>query len=99
MVGAVVHGHTEVDHRTTGQNPFVHGLDDPLLNCRDKVPGNGTPHDAVDELESLSSCQRRQFEPAITILAVSTGLLLILALRLRRASNGFLVRNLRRMDD
>ena len=97
MVRPIVHRHPAIDDRKPCQAPVMHGFDHPLLYRRNKVAWNGSADHLVFKLEPLPARQRREFQPAITILAMPTGLLLIFPLCLCRGANGFAVRNLRHM--
>src|SRR5450631_1831837 len=71
-----------VDHREAVGTPVPHCLDDPLLDRRDVLPRHGPTRDLVDKFEPLAPLERLDADRHHTELAVTTGLLLVLALRL-----------------
>src|SRR6185436_13896719 len=98
MIRTVVHRNPAIDDRKPRQAPVMHGFDHALLYRRNEVARNGAADHLVLKFESLTARQRRDFKPAITILAVPAGLLLIFPLCLCRGANGFAVWNLRHMN-
>ena len=71
VVGPVVYRHPHVHHRKPRERAMLHGLDDPLLHCRNKIPGDDAAHDPVRKREPLPALRRRQLQPAITVLPVA----------------------------
>ena len=63
-----------------------------------KFFGNRAAEDFVGELEVAAARQRFHLDPAIAELAVAAGLLLVAALDVGPAANGFAVGNLRRFQ-
>src|SRR5262249_24605080 len=66
-----------------------------LLDGWNKVAWNGTTDYLVLEFKSFPARQRRKLQPAIPVLTMPAGLLLIFSLRLCRRANGLAIRNLR----
>src|SRR5438105_3289309 len=85
--------HLEVDDRVTCQVTFAETIAHSFFDRRDKLPGDNTADDVVDEFKSAPTRQRFDLQPTITILAAAAGLALILALGLGATLDGFLVRN------
>ncbi len=53
VIGTVVNGHLEIDHRKAGQVTARGGFEDAFLNRRDVLPGNRPAEDLVAELETF----------------------------------------------
>ena len=86
---------------TTGkarQVALFGGFDDAFFDGRDEVPGDGSAEDFVVELELSAARQRLHANPAIAELAVAAGLLLVAALHVGLAADGFAIRNLGRVQ-
>ncbi len=79
------HGDLDVDDGVPEDAAGGHGLDDALLHGRDVLPGDGTAHDLVDEVEALAPLEGLDPQRGHAELAVAAGLLLVLALRPRPA--------------
>ena len=82
----------------SGQIAFFRGLDDSLFDRGNEVPRNGAAEDFVFEFELSAARQRLHANPAIAELAVAAGLLLVAALHVGLAANGFAIRNLGRVQ-
>ena len=99
VIGAVVENHLEIDHRKAGEKAALGRLHDAFLDRRNVVLGNRAAEDFVDELEFAAARQRLHLDPAIAELAVTAGLLLVPALHVGAAANGFAIGNLGRLQD
>ena len=87
---------------TTGKparKPRCGRLHDAFLNRGNVVLGNRAAEDFVDELEVAAARQRLHLDLAIAELAVTAALLLVTALHVGAAANGFAIGNLRRLQD
>src|SRR5207249_3330071 len=73
-----------VDDRVAGDDPLGQHLAHPLLDRRNEVPRDHAAADIVLELESRAAREGGQLEPAVAVLPVAAGLLLVLPLRLGR---------------
>ena len=83
MVLAVVHGGPHVDHRVARGAAVGHGVPDSGLHGWDQLPGDRSAFDLVDKLEPLAGLEWFEPNEGHPELAVSTGLLFVLALRRR----------------
>ncbi len=81
---AVVHRDGDVDHGVAEDTAAGHGLEDPLFDRRDVLARDGAADDFVVEREPFSPRQGLEPQMADAELAVAAGLLLVLALRVRR---------------
>src|ERR1041385_7055740 len=97
MVRPIVHGNSAIHDGKPRQGPMVHGFDYALFNRRNEVSWDNSTYDLVLKFKSFSARQGCELQPAITVLAMPSGLLFVLPLRLCRGANGFSVRNLRHM--
>ena len=82
MVLAVVAGHLHVDDGIAEVAAVGHRLLDALFHRGDELPGDGAADDRVHEDEALSALERLDPQVGDAELAVTAGLLLVLALRL-----------------
>src|SRR5580700_561195 len=98
MIRTVVHYNFKIDHRETRQVALLGRFDNAFFNSRDEVPGDSAAEDLVFERELPSTRQRFHANPAVAELAVSSGLLLVAALHVGPATNGFAIRNLGRVQ-
>ena len=87
MIRAVVKDDAEVDHGAARQVPPRGCVDDPFLDGRNEVLGNGPAEDVVHKLEARPARQGFQLDLAVAVLAVPAGLLLVLALRVGLAAD------------
>src|SRR4051794_22709430 len=97
MVRPIVHSNAAIHDGKPRQAPMVHGLSHALLHRRNKIAWNSSAYDLVLKFEPFSARQGCKLQPAITVLAMSSCLLLIFPLGLCRGTNGFTIRNLRHM--
>src|SRR5215471_21273255 len=98
VIRTVVEHDLEVHHRISGQITARGGVFDSLLDRGNKVPGNGSAKDVVDELELAAAWQRFHFDLAVAVLAVAAGLLLVAPLHVGLTANRLAVGNLRRLQ-
>ena len=98
MIGAVVDGDLEVDDGIAGEVAADGRLDDALFDCRDEVAGNGSAEDFILEHEASAAGHGLHADFAVAELAVAAGLLLVSALRVGFAADGFAVGNLGRFE-
>ena len=80
----VVERHLHVHHRVAGQGPLRHRLDEALLNGADELPGDRAADDLVHELEPAAPGERLDLEVADRVLTVTSRLLDVASLGLRR---------------
>ena len=98
MVGAVVHGNMEVHNLETAQRAVLGGLADTGVDRRDEFLRDGAADGVVAEGVALARLDRGDLDPAVTVLAVTTGLTDVAAFGLRRLADGLTIGNLRRAD-
>src|SRR5271155_4163302 len=98
MIAAVEDGDPHVDHRIAGQESVGQSVAHAFFDRRNEVARDDAADDVVDELEALAARHRLDLQPAIAVLPAAAGLALVLALRLGAALDGFLVRNLGRLQ-
>ena len=94
VVAAVVDGGLEVDDGVAGEVAAGGGLDDALLDGGDEVAGDGAAEDFAGELEAAAAGEGLHADFAVAELAVAAGLLLVAALGLGLAADGFAVGDL-----
>ena len=98
MIRAVVDGDFEIDHRKAGQKAVGGGFHDSFFDGGNEIARNRAAEDFVGEFELPAARQRLHANPAIAELAVAAGLLLVAALHVGPAANGFAIRNFRRVQ-
>ncbi len=98
MVRPIVHSNPAIHDRKPRQASVVHGFNYTFLHGGDKVSRNGSTDNFILKVESLPARKRREFQPAIAVLAMPAGLLLIFSLRLCRAADRFAIRNFRHVQ-
>jgi len=94
MEGAVDERHLEVDDGVSRDDALGHGLDDAFFYGGAVLLRNDAADDPVHKFEPRAPGQRFDFQPGVAVLPPSAGLLLVLALDVRLALDGLLVRNL-----
>src|SRR5690348_14649770 len=98
VVGAVVEDHSEIHHRVAGQEAALRRLHNALLYCGNEVTGDGAAENVVNELKVAAARQRLHLDLAVAVLAVPPGLLLVPALHVGFAADGFAVGHLGRLQ-
>ena len=98
VIRAVVDRALEIHHRESGQKAVRGRFHDSLFNGGNEIARDGAAENFVGELEFPAARQRLHANPAIAELAVAAGLLLVAALHVGLAANGFAIRNLRRVQ-
>ena len=98
VVGAVVDGHLEVDHREAGEVAAQPGLLDALLDGRDELPRDGAAEDVVLEREVGAARQRLHADLAVAELPVAARLLLVPAVRLGAGGDRLAVGDARQLQ-
>ena len=97
MIRAVVHRDANARERIAGDNAILHGLLDALVHSGDERARNAAAHDLVHKLITVACAvgpnERLHAQPAVAVLAGTTGLLLVTALGACRAANGLAIRN------
>ena len=96
MIGAVVQGHADVDHRKA-ERSALQIFDHALFHRRDKLLGHDAADDLVDEDEARSARLRFDLDHTVAELAVATGLPFVAAALRHRLADGFLVGHAGRM--
>src|SRR2546422_506177 len=91
MVEAVVQDPTKTDRRITCESPLLPRLLDTFLNGGNKGSRNGSAEDFIHEFKVAPARHRLHPDFAITVLAVTAALFLMLALNVRPALNRFTV--------
>src|SRR3984893_526991 len=94
MIFAIVENGAEIDHWEAGQVAARGGFANSPFDGRNPVPWYRATENVVDELDALTSLNRLHLDAANAELAVSTGLLLVLAFGVGFAANGFAVGDL-----
>src|SRR5204863_8358878 len=79
----------EVHDRAAGDRPLVRRLEHAALDGRDVLARDHAAHDLIDKLHARATRQRRDPNPAITVLPTAAGLLLVLPLSLRFSAERF----------
>src|SRR6267142_555640 len=98
MVGAVVQDHTEIDRWITCKYTLLPRLLDTFHNGGNKVSRNGSAEDFIHEFKVAPARHRLHPDFAITVLAVTAALFLMLALNVRLALDRFTVGYFGRMQ-
>src|SRR5215217_5797316 len=88
--GPIVEADLHVHYRIAGQSALVHRLDDPLLDRRYELAGDGAADDGVFELEPRATGQGRDFDPRVPKLPATAGLLFVASLGLGGARDRLL---------
>src|ERR1051325_8089109 len=92
---AIVQLDFEVDERIASQHASHRRFLDSLVDGGNVLTGDHATDDLVDELVASAAWRRLDAHPAVTKLPASTSLLLVLALPLASALEGFAVGDLR----
>ena len=92
MVGTVVEHRFNIYYLAAGQRAFLHGFDQALFNSRYVVLRNGTAEEFFGEFEFFLG--RAEADVYVAVLSGTAGLLLVLALYVGLAFNGFSVSDL-----
>ena len=95
MVRTIEHGDADIHHRIAGYNTVVHSFLNTGFHRSDVFFRNSAADNLVFELEAFAGLQRSQFQPAVTILAFTTGLTNEFAFALYALADGFSVGYLR----
>ena len=96
MIGAVHQGGLESYHRISCQRALLHALLDSLLNRREVVLRNrAAEHSLLEDVGSLQIAGGLELHLDVAVLAVSAGLLLVLALDLHFLLEGLAERKFR----
>ena len=96
MIRTVKQRNANIDYRIPGQNAVFHGLTHTFFNSRNILPRYSPAENLVNKLKAFSWRQGFHLDHNVTILAMSTGLFLMLAFNLRRSADSFSVFNDRR---
>ena len=99
VIAAIVEADLEIDDGISGEEAAGGGFEDSLFDGGDEVFGDGAAEDVVDELELRAAGQGRHVDFAVAELAVSAGLLLVAALDVGGAADGFAVGHLGGLED
>src|SRR5271167_2416022 len=98
VIFAVVEDGAEIGHGESAEMAARSGFANAALDGGNPVLGNGAAENVVDEFDALVAFGRFEFYAADAELSVTTGLLLVFAFGVRFATNGFAVRNFRRLQ-
>ena len=93
MVGAVIEDDTEVDGGKSGKDALLSRLLDSFFDGGNVVPRDRTAENFIHEFKIRTSGQRLHADFAVAVLAVTAGLLLVLALYVGPAFDGLAVWN------
>ena len=96
MRASVVEEHLQVHDGVASQRALREGLDDALLHRGYVLLGNVTANHPVGKLKAASSGQRLQLDKHVAVLAMASGLLLVLVLGLGAHRDGLPIRYLGR---
>lgn len=98
MVAAVIEADLEVHDRAAGDEAAGRAFLNALVDGGDVVARDGAADDGVFEHVAGTARQAFHFDPAVAELAASAALLLMAALHLYLAANGFTVGDLGRLE-
>ena len=98
VIRAVVNGTLEIDHRKAREKAVGGRFHDSLFHRGNEIARNGAAENFIGEFELAAAREGLQANPAIAELAVAAGLFLVPALDFGPATNGFAIRNLRRVQ-
>ncbi len=98
MVGAVVEGHLDVDHRVAGEDAVLHLFLNAFVDRRDVLLGNGSAGDGVLELVSAAGLAGLEAKINVTELPSTTALAHESAFLLDALADGLAVGDLRLAD-
>ncbi len=95
VIGAVIKFDFEIHHWIACEKTFFRRFNQTFLDGRNVVLRDRAAEDAIDELKALAAPKRCDPYPAVAELPMAAGLLLVTALNIGCAANGFAIRNLR----
>ena len=90
MIGAVVQNGLHADHRIFGKGAGLHAVEKSLFDRREEVLRHGAADDFLGKFQTFRLAGFKA-DPHVAELAVSAGLLLVAALNLHSAADGFAV--------
>src|SRR5207253_9239921 len=82
VVAAVVEGDFDIHHLVASEHTAFHGFANALVHRLDEFFGNGAANNVVDELVAFARLVGLDANLGVAVLAASTGLADVLALRL-----------------
>ena len=74
MVRTVEYGNLNVNYRVASDNAVCNLFLNTLVNCRDVFLRNNTTNNFVNEFVTLTSFERFETEPTVTVLTTTTRL-------------------------
>ena len=95
MIGTVVYGNFDINHRISCYNAVLHSSFDAGLNRVDEFLRNHAANHFVIEFKALACFHRFKTEPAVAVLTMTAGLTNEFAFRFNRFADGFTISNLR----
>ncbi len=95
MVRTVVNSYCDVNHRIASNYAVLHSFLNTSFDRSDVFLRNSATNDLVFKQEAFARLTRSDFQPAMTILAFTTGLTNKFTFRLNSLADGFAVSNLR----
>src|SRR5208282_2271198 len=98
VILAVIESGAEIGHRETRKMAARGGFANAAFDRRNPVVRNGAAKDVVHKLDALIALGRLELDAADTELAVPAGLLLVFALGVGLAADGFTIGNLGRLQ-
>ena len=95
MIGTIINGNLDIDHRITSYNTVFESCFYAGLDRVDEFFRNDAANDFICEFESFARFHRFKTQPAVTVLAMTTGLTNEFTFGFNGFTDGFTVSDLR----